>query len=88
MIVIRSFGIWVSSNPPVLLMFSLICISYPYSDSTQESNTVVMIHDAFQPVNYWNGFMPPNKYDKVFLDTHIYQVFSDGVREFPSLSAM
>lgn len=41
-----------------------------------------MIHDAFQPVSYWNGFMPPDQYHGVFLDTHIYQVFSDGVREF------
>ena len=44
-----------------------------------------MIHDAFQPVKYWNNFMPPSKYDGVFLDTHIYQVFSDAVREFQVL---
>jgi glucan 1,3-beta-glucosidase len=48
--------------------------------SSQE--TIVMIHDAFQPVSYWDNFMPPPKYDGVFLDTHIYQVFSDAVREF------
>jgi len=52
-------------------------IRYPYGTS-QESNTVVMIHDAFQPVSYWNNFMPPSEYNKVFLDTHIYQVFSDA----------
>lgn len=44
-----------------------------------------MIHDAFQPVSYWNGFMPSSQYDGVLLDTHIYQVFSDDVREFQVL---
>ena len=44
-----------------------------------------MIHDAFQPVSYWNNFMPPSKYDGVFLDTHIYQVFSDAVSKFQVL---
>lgn len=38
-----------------------------------------MIHDAFQPLSYWNGFMPPPQYDGVILDTHIYQVFDDEV---------
>lgn len=36
-----------------------------------------MIHDAFQPVSSWKGFMQPPQYDGVILDTHIYQVFSD-----------
>ena len=26
--------------------------------------------------------MPPSEYDGVFLDTHIYQIFSVAVREF------
>ncbi|KXN88852.1 Glucan 1,3-beta-glucosidase [Leucoagaricus sp. SymC.cos] len=52
-------------------------IRYPYGDERQ-SNTVVMIHDAFQPLSYWNGFMAPSDgYNGVILDTHIYQVFSD-----------
>ncbi|KAF8167368.1 exo-beta-1,3-glucanase [Crassisporium funariophilum] len=52
-------------------------IRRPYgSESTRESNTVVMIHDAFQPASYWKDFMAPPKYDGVIMDTHIYQIFS------------
>jgi hypothetical protein len=41
-----------------------------------------MIQDAFKPVSYWDNFMLPPKYQDVFLDTHIYQVFTVAVREF------
>jgi len=50
-------------------------IRYPFGTS-QTSNTVVMIHDAFQPLSYWDGFMTPPNYDGVAMDTHIYQIFS------------
>lgn len=50
-----------------------------YWDIRQSSdNIIVMIHDAFQPISYWNGFMQPSDgYSGVIIDTHIYQVFSD-----------
>ncbi|KAG1754937.1 glycoside hydrolase family 5 protein [Suillus paluster] len=51
--------------------------SYPYGSST-ESNTVELIHDAFQSRSYWDGFMTDG-YDGVAMDTHIYQMFSDEV---------
>jgi len=51
-------------------------IRHPWG-SQRESNIVVMIHDAFQPLSYWNGFMQPPRYNGVILDTHVYQVFSD-----------
>ncbi|PWN47653.1 glycoside hydrolase [Violaceomyces palustris] len=41
-------------------------------------NVAVAIHDAFQDLSYWNGFMPPPQYQQVLLDTHIYSVFSPG----------
>lgn len=50
-------------------------IRYPY-DSSTESNTVELIHDAFQSLSYWDGFMVDG-YDGVAMDTHIYQMFSD-----------
>ncbi|KAF8992505.1 exo-beta-1,3-glucanase [Cyathus striatus] len=50
-------------------------IRYPYG-SDQASNTVIMIHDSFMPVGYWNGFMNPHGFEGVILDTHIYQIFS------------
>jgi len=53
-------------------------VRYPYGTS-QQSNTVLMIHDAFQPVSYWHNFMPPPQYQRVILDTHIYQMFSDAL---------
>ncbi|EKM84059.1 hypothetical protein AGABI1DRAFT_110649 [Agaricus bisporus var. burnettii JB137-S8] len=51
-------------------------IRYPYTDG-RKSNIIVMIHDAFQPLSYWQNFMPAPQYEGVILDTHIYQVFSD-----------
>ncbi|KAJ4499707.1 exo-beta-1,3-glucanase [Lentinula lateritia] len=53
-------------------------IRYPYG-SSQQSNTVVLIHDAFQPLSYWNGFLTTadNNAQGVAMDTHIYQMFSD-----------
>lgn len=38
--------------------------------------TAVVIHDAFQSLNYWDGFMTSG-FNDVILDTHIYQIFSD-----------
>ncbi|KAE9390725.1 glycoside hydrolase family 5 protein [Gymnopus androsaceus JB14] len=52
-------------------------IRYPYG-SSQESNTVVLLHDAFQPLSYWNGFMNLPGWQGVAMDTHIYQMFSDA----------
>ncbi|KAJ3564549.1 hypothetical protein NP233_g8229 [Leucocoprinus birnbaumii] len=52
-------------------------IRFPFGTS-QQSNTVVMIHDAFQPLSFWNGFMQPPNWEGVILDTHIYQMFSDS----------
>jgi glucan 1,3-beta-glucosidase len=47
----------------------------PYG-SSQQSNTVVMIHDAFQSINYWKDFMSSPGWEGVILETHIYQMFS------------
>ncbi|KAI9453571.1 exo-beta-1,3-glucanase [Lactarius psammicola] len=49
-------------------------IRYP---TGQRSNIVVLLHDAFQPLSYWNNFMPQQRYDGVAMDTHIYQMFTD-----------
>ena len=55
-------------------------LRYPYSTSkSKQSNTVVMIHDAFQSTSYWNGYMPGPHYQGVILDRHIYQMFSVAV---------
>jgi len=53
--------------------------SFPYGTS-QQSNTVVLIHDAFKPLSYWNDFMQPPKWEGVAMDTHVYQMFSVAVR--------
>jgi len=57
----------------------IIIPSYPFGTS-QESNLVLMIHDSFQPLSFWDGFMSPPNWQGVILDTHIYQVFSVSVR--------
>ncbi|KAG2368843.1 glycoside hydrolase family 5 protein [Suillus spraguei] len=51
---------------------------YPEAGSSTQSNTVELIHDAFQDLSYWNGFMTyANGYEGVAMDTHIYQMFTD-----------
>ncbi|KAF5313187.1 hypothetical protein D9619_002623 [Psilocybe cf. subviscida] len=50
-------------------------IRFPFGTS-QQSNLAVLIHDAFQPLSYWAGFMPSSGFQGVLLDTHIYQMFS------------
>ncbi|KII94290.1 glycoside hydrolase family 5 protein [Plicaturopsis crispa FD-325 SS-3] len=40
------------------------------------SNTVELIHDAFQPLSYWKGW-ETSGFEGVAMDTHIYQIFSD-----------
>ncbi|KAG6907273.1 hypothetical protein DXG01_009647 [Tephrocybe rancida] len=45
----------------------------------QQSNTVLVIADAFKGLDYWRGFMPSPNWEGVMMDTHIYQMFSDGV---------
>ncbi|KAF9567813.1 exo-1,3-beta-glucanase [Agrocybe pediades] len=52
-------------------------IRFPFGTS-QQSNIVVMIHDAFQPLSSWNNFMPAPQWQGVIIDTHIYQMFSDA----------
>jgi len=43
-------------------------------------NTAVVIHDGFAPIDStWNGFMnTASGISNIILDTHIYQIFSDG----------
>jgi glucan 1,3-beta-glucosidase len=40
------------------------------------SETAVVIHDAFEGPGWWNGFMTSG-FNHVIVDTHIYQIFSD-----------
>ncbi|KAB5589922.1 Glucan 1,3-beta-glucosidase [Ceratobasidium theobromae] len=50
-------------------------IRYPYGTSTQ-GPLVEVIHDAFQNLTYWNGFMHYPNFEGVMMDTHHYQVFT------------
>ncbi|EJC98755.1 exo-beta-1,3-glucanase [Fomitiporia mediterranea MF3/22] len=52
-------------------------IRFPFG-SSQQSNTIVLIHDCFQPLSSWSGFLTAPDHQGVAMDTHIYQVFSDG----------
>jgi len=44
-----------------------------------QSNTVVMIHNAFKPLSYWNDFMTGGEptWMGVAMDVHIYQMFDN-----------
>jgi len=50
-------------------------IRYPFGTS-QQSNVLTVISDAFQPLSYWNNFMPSSMFDGVAMDTHIYLMFT------------
>ncbi|KAJ7170174.1 glycoside hydrolase family 5 protein [Mycena filopes] len=50
-------------------------IRFPFG-SSQQSNTVELIHDAFQPLSFWNGVLTPPDHQGVAMDTHIYTIFS------------
>ena len=52
-----------------------------YASGSTESNTVVLIHDAFESASYWSGFMAPPSYQGVLMDTHIYQIFTEELIE-------
>ncbi|KAF4612219.1 hypothetical protein D9613_004238 [Agrocybe pediades] len=51
---------------------------YDIIRNSQQTDIVVMIHDAFQPAKYWQNFMPSPIFNNVLIDTHIYQMFSDA----------
>ena len=58
-------------------MLNILPKSYP---TGQQSNILLLIHDAFQTLSYWNGFMSKyTQYTGVAMDTHIYQMFNDQV---------
>jgi glucan 1,3-beta-glucosidase len=61
-------------------------IRFPYG-SSQQSNTLVMLHDAFMPVSYWQGFMQQPGWQGVAMDVHRYQVFSDEVYSFSAITS-
>jgi len=47
-----------------------------FPGTSTQTNLVVLIHDAFQPLSYWSGFMPTSGFQGVAMDTHIYTIFS------------
>ncbi|EJU03858.1 glycoside hydrolase family 5 protein [Dacryopinax primogenitus] len=48
-----------------------------YTTVRNAGNLVVVLHDAFQSLDYWNGFLTSNTgASNVLMDTHIYQVFN------------
>ncbi|KAJ6469655.1 exo-beta-1,3-glucanase [Mycena vitilis] len=49
-------------------------VGFPSGTSTR-SNTVVLLHDAFQPLSFWNNFLTLPA-QGVAMDTHIYTIFS------------
>jgi len=54
----------------------MLVLRFPFGTS-QQSNVLTVIHDAFQPLSFWSNFMPSNSFDGVAMDTHIYLMFTD-----------
>ena len=56
--------------------------AYEYLRNNIKSDQVIIIHDAFQPYNYWDDFMTENDgYWGVTIDHHHYQVFASDQLE-------
>ncbi|KJA28398.1 glycoside hydrolase family 5 protein [Hypholoma sublateritium FD-334 SS-4] len=53
-------------------------VRYPSGENASETDLIMMMHDAFMGVDYWDGFLQPPQHKGVVLDTHIYQMFSDA----------
>ncbi|KAJ7897187.1 glycoside hydrolase family 5 protein [Mycena olivaceomarginata] len=49
--------------------------------TSQSSNTLLLIHDAFQSLSYWNNFLEKPAYEGVAMDTHSYTIFSQEEEE-------
>lgn len=52
-------------------------IRYPFGSATQ-GPLLEVIHDAFQPLSSWSGFMSYPNFEGVAMDTHHYEIFSDA----------
>lgn len=52
-----------------------------FGQAREVSDTVVVLHDGFQPPNTWNGFLTPsdNNAQNVAIDHHEYQVFNQDL---------
>ncbi|WVF72839.1 hypothetical protein IAT40_007657 [Kwoniella sp. CBS 6097] len=49
---------------------------YPFGNS-DKSGLELVLHDGFQPLTTYQGFMTEPDYEGVFMDTHNYQIFND-----------
>ncbi|KAI9753842.1 MAG: hypothetical protein M4579_004970 [Chaenotheca gracillima] len=57
-----------------------------YGKVRADSDTWVVLHDAFQNESYWNGFLSPddNNAQNVIIDHHEYQVFDNNQIQWPN----
>ena len=71
-------------NEPLLTDLALLRPFYEKAyqmikGKSENENLSITISDGFYPLDTWNKFMQPPKFQKVFLDTHIYHVFDYGL---------
>lgn len=78
-------GIELINEPlgPVLDMDKLknnyVLPAYEYIRNNLQSDQIIIVHDAFQPYNYWDDVLSPDSGAwGVVIDHHHYQVFSPG----------
>ncbi|QRV80908.1 Cellulase (glycosyl hydrolase family 5 protein) [Ceratobasidium sp. AG-Ba] len=56
-------------------------IRYPFGRS-REGSLFELIHDAFEPISFWNGFMTKPNYTGVALDTSICNIGKNDIKPF------
>lgn len=59
-----------------LYRFSYSTLRHPFDNPNTQGNLLLILSDAFEGLNYWNGFMTGPAYQGVAMDQHIYDIFS------------
>lgn len=48
-------------------------------EAGNQTDLIIVFHDGFRELMYWDGFLTGDGFEKVWIDDHYYQVF--GVRD-------
>ena len=47
------------------------------SEAGNKTNWIIVFHDGFQRMNWWDNYMIGDQYEKVWIDDHYYQAFDE-----------
>ncbi|KAL6946532.1 hypothetical protein ACO0RG_000685 [Hanseniaspora osmophila] len=72
---------WKVGSDKIIMFYSDMIRKYKrvqnmFDNTTPEAQIKLILHDAFEPLGFWNSFFTPAKKD-ILIDHHYYQCFSD-----------